>query len=126
VNVRVHDPYVEHWYEFILQDTYPAPGKSRARFFSNQEVLKELSVEKDITSILHGTDALILAVPHQEYLSFDPDKIVKWTGKPLAIIDCFGMLKDDTIRQYFRLGCEVKALGRGHVQRLKEEVLNRS
>lgn len=126
INVRVHDPYVEHWYEFILQDTYPAPGKSRARFFKNQESLKKLQVEKDLLSILPGADAVILAVPHKEYLTLDPDKIVKWTGKPLAVIDCFGILSDDAIRRYFRLGCEVKALGRGHVGRLKEEIRNRS
>ncbi|MFH1117007.1 MAG: nucleotide sugar dehydrogenase, partial [Pseudomonadota bacterium] len=29
--VCVHDPYVDHWWEFEAQDTYPAPGKSRAR-----------------------------------------------------------------------------------------------
>ena len=126
INVRVHDPYVEHWYEFISQDSYPAPCQSRARFFSNQEVLKKLKVEKDLPATLPGADALILAVPHKEYLYLDPDKIVEWAGKPLAIVDCFGILSDDTIRRYFRLGCEVKALGRGHVQRLKEEVRNRS
>lgn len=126
INVRVHDPYVEHWHEFISQDSYPAPGQSQARFFSNQEVLKELRVEKDFPAILPGADALILAVPHKEYLDLDPVKVVKWAGKPLAIVDCFGILSDDTIRKYFSLGCEVKALGRGHVQRLKEEALNRS
>ncbi len=26
--MRVHDPYVEHWYELESQDTYPAPGHS--------------------------------------------------------------------------------------------------
>ena len=31
-------------------------------------------------------------------------------------------LDDDRIRRYFELGCEVKALGRGHIQRIKEEV----
>jgi nucleotide sugar dehydrogenase len=122
MHVRVHDPYVEHWYEFISQDTYPAPGQSKARFFSDQEVLKTLQVEKDLAAALSGADALVLAVPHKEYLHLDPDKIVEWAGKPLAIIDCFGILSDDTIRHYFRLGCEVKALGRGHVGRLKEEV----
>ena len=25
-DVRVHDPYVEHWWEFEAQDDYPAPG----------------------------------------------------------------------------------------------------
>ena len=29
---------------------------------------------------------------------------------------------DDQIRRYFELGCEVKALGRGHIQRIKESV----
>jgi hypothetical protein len=38
------------------------------------------------------------------------------------VIDCFGILDDAKIRRYFELGCEVKALGRGHIQRIKEEV----
>jgi len=122
--VRVHDPYLEQWHEFTSQDTYPATGQSWARFFRNQEGLKDLKVEKDLPSTLQGAEALVLAVPHKEYLHLDPEKIVEWAGKPLAIIDCFGILDDDTIRQYFRLGCEVKALGRGHVQRLKKEVRN--
>jgi len=120
--VRVHDPYVDEWYEFTSQDTYPATGQSWSRFFRNQEGLKDLTVEKDLPATLHGAEALVLAVPHKEYLHLDPEKIVEWAGKPLAIIDCFGILSDDTIRQYFRLGCEVKALGRGHVARLKKEV----
>ena len=44
------------------------------------------------------------------------------SGGPLAIVDCFGILSDDKIRCYFELGCEVKALGRGHIQRIKEQV----
>ena len=47
---------------------------------------------------------------------------MKWAGAPLAVIDCFGILSDETIRRYFELGCEVKALGRGHIQRIKEQV----
>jgi len=43
-------------------------------------------------------------------------------GKPLAIVDCFGIFDDETIRRYFELGCEVKGLGRGHVKRIKDEV----
>ena len=27
-DMRVHDPYVEHWWEFEAQDDYPAPGHS--------------------------------------------------------------------------------------------------
>ena len=41
------------------------------------------------------------------------------------MIDCFGILDDDKIRRYFELGCEVKALGRGHIQRIKQEVQDR-
>ena len=69
-----------------------------------------------------GREAVILAVPHEPYLKLDPDQIVKWAGAPLAVIDCFGILPDDKIRRYFELGCEVKALGRGHIQRIKKEV----
>jgi nucleotide sugar dehydrogenase len=120
--IRIHDPYVEHWYELESQDDYPAPGHSWSRFFRNQEHLTESKVEKDLPATLRGAEALILAVPHKEYLELNPDDIVRWVGQPLAIIDCFGILPDQKIRRYFELGCEVKALGRGHIQRIKNEV----
>jgi hypothetical protein len=44
------------------------------------------------------------------------------TGRPSAIVDCFGILDDARIKRYFELGCEVKGLGRGHIQRIKEDV----
>ena len=69
---------------------------------------------------------MILAVPHEPYLNLDPDQIVRWAGAPLAVIDCFGILNDEQIRRYFELGCEVKALGRGHIQRIKESVRNKA
>ncbi len=119
--IRVHDPYVEHWWEFEQQDTYPAEGQSKAQFFRNQEKLKEIRIEQNLNKALKGAEAVILAVPHSAYLSLDPDKVVKTIGQPAAIIDCFGILSDDKIRRYFQLGCEVKGLGRGHIQRIKEE-----
>jgi UDP-N-acetyl-D-glucosamine dehydrogenase len=119
--IRVHDPYVEHWWEFEQQNTYPATGQSKARFFRNQEKLKEIYIEKDLAKALHGAEAVILAVPHEAYLNLDPDEVVKTVGQPVAIIDCFGILSDDKIKRYFQLGCEVKGLGRGHIQRIKEE-----
>lgn len=122
--MHVHDPYVDHWHEFESQD-----GENEAyswkRFFRNQEQLGSIRIEKDLPSSLKGKDALILAVPHEEYLSLNPEDIVKWAGQPLAVIDCFGILDDEQIRQYFTLGCEVKALGRGHIQRIKKEVLGK-
>jgi len=120
--MHVHDPYLEHWYELESQDTYPAPGHSWARFFRNQDELTNLRVENDLNESLNDVDALILAVPHSPYLNLDPERIVKAAGKPIVVIDCFCILSDDDIRRYFELGCEVKGLGRGHIQRLKEEV----
>jgi len=120
--MRVHDPYVDHWYELESQDDYPAPGHSWSRFFRNQEALKDIRVQKDLPAALKGAEAAILAVPHAPYLQLEPDNVVKWAGAPLAVVDCFGILPDDKIRRYFELGCEVKALGRGHIQRIKEEV----
>lgn len=120
--MHVHDPYLEHWYELEKQDEYPAPGHSWARFFRNQEHLKEITVQSDLSAALKGAEAMILAVPHEPYLDLNPDTIVKWAGNPLAVIDCFGILNDDQIKRYFELGCEVKALGRGHIQRIKESV----
>ena len=124
--VRVHDPYVEHWWEFEAQDTYPAVGASWARFFRNQDILKDLKVTKELGSALRGADAVVLAVRHREYLTLDPDAVVESIGAPAAIIDCFGVLDDDRIRRYFELGCEVKGLGRGHIQRIKEDVRSRT
>jgi nucleotide sugar dehydrogenase len=123
--MRVHDPYLDHWYEFEKQDSYPAPGHSWSRFFRNQEHLTSLRVEKDLATAARGVEAVILAVPHRQYLEIEPEALVAWAGKPIAVIDCFGILSDDTIRCYFELGCEVKGLGRGHIQRIKEEVRSR-
>jgi len=121
-DMRVHDPYVDHWYELEAQDVYPAPGHSWSRFFRNQEDLVNIRVQKDLPAALKGTEAVILAVRHKPYMDLSPDDVVKWAGGPVAIVDCFGVLDDAKIRRYFELGCEVKALGRGHIQRIKEEV----
>lgn len=120
--MRVHDPYVDHWYELEAQDTYPAPNQSWARFFRNQDELVNIRVSKDLQSSLKGVAALILAVRHEPYMTLDPDQVVKDAGGPIAVIDCFGILDDNNIRRYFELGCEVKALGRGHVNRIKDSV----
>lgn len=39
---------------------------------------------------------------------------------PIAVIDTFDILNDDQVRSYFELGCEVKAVGREHLARLKK------
>jgi UDP-N-acetyl-D-mannosaminuronate dehydrogenase len=118
--IRVHDPYVDCWFEFENQEEYPDGSKSV--FFRNQKKLKDLRVQKDLNKSLKNIDALVLAVRHAAYLQLDPAKIVKTAGHPIAVIDCFGILDDDRIRHYLALGCDVKGLGRGHIKRLKDEV----
>ncbi len=120
--IRVHDPYIEHWWEFEKQDTYPGVGQSKSRFFRNQEKLIEISIQKDLNKALNDVEAVIFAVRHEPYLNLQPDDVIKAIGKRAAIVDCFGILTDDQIRRYFELGCEVKGLGRGHIQRIKEKV----
>jgi nucleotide sugar dehydrogenase len=120
--LRVHDPYVQHWWEFEKQDEYPSRTHSLKRFFRNQDKLVDLRIERDLDKALRGADAVIFAVRHQLYLHLDPHEVVETCGGPLAVIDCFGILDDAEIRRYFELGCEVKGLGRGHVRRIKDEV----
>jgi UDP-N-acetyl-D-glucosamine dehydrogenase len=120
--MRVHDPYVEHWYELEKQGAYPAPGHSWKRFFRNQDDLVNIRIHGDIREAIKGAEAVIFAVPHEPYLDLGPESIVKWAGGPLAVIDCFGILPDEAIRRYFELGCEVKALGRGHIHYIKKAV----
>jgi UDP-N-acetyl-D-glucosamine dehydrogenase len=121
--ISVHDPYVRHWWEMEKQESYPAPpGISRSRFFRNQESLCDIRVENKLQAALKGADAVVLAVRHEAYLKLDPDRVVKMVGRPVAVIDCFGILDDEAIRRYFELGCEVKGLGRGHVKRIKDRV----
>jgi UDP-N-acetyl-D-glucosamine dehydrogenase len=120
--LRVHDPYVQHWWEFEKQDEYPSPTHGLKRFFRNQEKLADLHIKQDLSQALYGSDAVIFAVKHKHYLDLDPDKVVETAGSPLAVVDCFGILDDTQIKRYFELGCEVKGLGRGHVKRIKDQV----
>jgi len=120
--VVVHDPYVKHWWELEKQESYPAPGKSWSRFFRNQDDLSNTRMHNELSEALEGVDAVALAVRHRHYMTLKPEDILEMTGRPVAVVDCFGILDDDTICRYFELGCEVKGLGRGHIQRIKEAV----
>jgi UDP-N-acetyl-D-glucosamine dehydrogenase len=118
--IRVHDPYVDQWWEFVRQDDYPRHGLKG--FFRNQKKLRNLKVHKELPDVLKGIDSLIFAVRHREYLNLEPDEVINVIGKPVAVIDCFGVLDDRKIKKYLKLGCEVKGLGRGHIRRIKEEI----
>lgn len=121
-DVKVHDPYVEHWWEFEAQDSYPHPGYSLKRFFARQEGLKNLRLERDLTTALKNVDAVVLAVRHEQYLKLQPDEVFQAVGRPFALVDCFCILNDAQIRRYLELGCEVKGMGRGHIRRIKESL----
>jgi len=120
--IRVHDPYVDHWWELENQGAYPYPESSKARFFARQERLAGLRLHKDLWKSLDGVDAVVLAVRHSPYLELDPDRVVEAVGRPFAVVDCFCILDDRRIRRYLELGCEVKGMGRGHVKRIKESL----
>lgn len=120
--VKAHDPYVQHWWELEKQDTYPAVSASWSRFFRNQEELSKFRMSADLEEALKDSEAVVLAVRHKAYLELDPDEVVRMVGSPLAVVDCFGILDDARIERYFELGCEVKGLGRGHINRIKDKV----
>ena len=120
--VKAHDPYVEHWWELEKQDTYPAVGPSRSLLFRNQEQLANFEMTSDLKEALTGSNAVIFAVRHQPYLDLEPEDVVEMSGNPVAVVDCFGILNDAKIERYFELGCEVKGLGRGHINRIRDKV----
>ncbi len=121
-SVSVMDPYVDHWWELENQDFYPHPDYSWKRFFERQEDLSSILIKNNIWDSLEGVDAVVLAVRHEHFLNLNPEKVFKAVGKPFAIIDCFCILNDEDIKKYFSLGCEVKGMGRGHINRIKRNV----
>jgi len=123
--IKAHDAYVQHWWELEKQESYPAVGASWSRFFRNQEHLSDFSMTSDLEKALEGSDAVIFAVRHKPYLDLDPKEVVRMAGGPLAVVDCFGILDDQKIEEYFELGCEVKGMGRGHINRIKDRVRKR-
>jgi nucleotide sugar dehydrogenase len=120
--VKAHDPYVGHWWELEKQDTYPAVGGGLSRFFRNQEQLSGFQMTGNLEDTLKGADAVVFAVRHEPYLEMAPDEVVEMAGAPLAVVDCFCLLDDAKIERYFELGCDVKGLGRGHINRIKTKV----
>jgi nucleotide sugar dehydrogenase len=121
-DVRAHDPYVEHWWELENQENYPASSTSWSRFFRNQEHLSDFRMTNDLGEALKGADGVVIAVRHEPYLKLKPEELVDMAGGPLAVVDCFGILDDKKIERFFQLGCEVKGLGRGHINRIKDKV----
>jgi len=86
-SLRVHDPYVEVWAEIEDQDL-SKDSTGFGRFFTRQEGLSRLKIEKDMWAAMQGVKAIVLAVPHKDYIDLDPEEVIKAVGKPFALIDC--------------------------------------
>ncbi|NVM57861.1 MAG: hypothetical protein HWN51_07065 [Desulfobacterales bacterium] len=84
--------------------------------------MANLGVNQDLKKALRGVDAVIFAVRHKLFLDLNSDEVVETVGGPIGVIDCFGILDEYRIKQYFELVCEVKGLGRGHMKRIKGQV----
>jgi nucleotide sugar dehydrogenase len=85
-DMRVHDPLVEFWDEHAMQ------------------------VPRDLPSA-EWLDAVVLAVPHQEYKRLD---YAAWLrGHALLIFDTCDVLSADQRRGLRALGCRVESIGRG-------------
>jgi UDP-N-acetyl-D-glucosamine dehydrogenase len=123
--IRVHDPYVTVWPEIDDHDN-SEDSAGYGRFFDRQKEMAGLRVEKDLWTAMAGVKAIVLAVRHKDYRHLEPDDVVRSVGRPFALIDCFCILDDRQIERYFELGCEVKGMGRGHIQRIKEKVRSRN
>src|SRR5262249_62252772 len=117
--IRVHDPYVEHWYEFESQDTYPAPGQSLARFFRNQEHLVDLRVQSRLEDVIWGAEVVILAVPHEPYLRLKPEDVVGMAGGPLGVVGWFWLLDEAAHPSHFSPGAGGEGLRRRRHRRLE-------
>ncbi|WP_207485307.1 nucleotide sugar dehydrogenase [Arenibaculum pallidiluteum] len=84
--VAVHDPLVGRWRE------------------------QDLDVPAEIPPA-EGFDAVVTAVPHEEYRSFD---FRRWLGgRRLLFVDAFDVLGSGRRRELRALGCRVESIGRG-------------
>lgn len=93
--VICHDSYVEYWSELETEIVY-----------------------NDLNKVLEGAEVVIFAVGHSEYKNIEPAELVKAGGTKPLIIDCSNFLSDELIKEYKKLGCKVKGVGKGHIENL--------
>lgn len=97
--INVHDPYVEVWHE-----------------------LGDMQVPKDIKKAISETEILVFAVGHKEYLELEPATVLQNAQNLSLIVDCSNFLTDRKIKEYLKAGCEVRGVGKGHIQYLKSKI----
>ncbi len=140
------DPYVRHWAE-IHQQRLGDP-ESWGYGLLNQEPLKELEVQttEDLYRTIHPRlDAIVLSTRHPQYIGqgqpevmrsfgvgrqrkvypgLDPVKVVvRAMGREgKMVVDTFDFLSDTDIRIFLALGWKVRGFGKGHIDKLAQEV----
>jgi nucleotide sugar dehydrogenase len=72
-----------------------------------------LSSPFDVTGEI---DALVFALPHEEFKVIDPKRLIEHVGRPVPVIDAQGVISDTDIARYQELGCHVRAVGRGNIR----------
>lgn len=93
--VTCHDSYVEYWSELETEEVY-----------------------NDLKSALKEAEVVIFAVGHSEYKDIEPRELISNCGTKPLIIDCSNFLNDAKIKEYKKLGCTVKGVGKGHISAL--------
>jgi nucleotide sugar dehydrogenase len=93
--VRYHDPYVDYWAE-----------------------IENGNIDKDLNQTLQQADVVIFAVGHSAYRKLSPKDVIAATDKNTLIIDCSNFLTDKIIKEYKKLGCKVRGVGKGHIHTL--------
>lgn len=91
----VHDPYLLEWTE-----------------------RPDIPFMTELDDVLKNADGVVFAVKHKHYLDLEPDFVLDRATRPPRIIDAFNILNDIKIRRYKEAGCEVRGVGKGHIQSL--------
>jgi UDP-N-acetyl-D-glucosamine dehydrogenase len=60
-------------------------------------------------------DAVVFALPHEEFKVIDPERLIGQLGRPVPVIDAQFVISDTDIARYQELGCPVRAVGRGNI-----------
>jgi len=99
LEVDVHDPYVDVWHEL-----------PKARFLDSIE---------DLTAY----DCVVLGVKHHCYLNLTAEQIINSTKPETLIVDANNILDDAKILAILKSGRDVVGVGKGHIARMKREML---
>jgi nucleotide sugar dehydrogenase len=99
LEIHVHDPYVDEW-----------PELPEAKFIDQITNLKEY-------------DCVVLGVKHNCYLNLTAEELIQATKPETLIVDANNILDDEKILALLRSGRDVVGVGKGHIARMKRELV---